>query len=195
MAVGVNNWYFPAAETPVKPRHAPRARMTAALYELLCQADSFVNSPAYRNKSGDAGRTREIRTLTLSYPTGMIQAERDRLARSPIDEMPVTDPHLENGPRRCLRDTPCAQGAQRQPSNMVPPTRAHNLRYPIDLTAQRKTTRFVFPPLERAHVFRLTGTGGVSPPSTAGPSACAPRLAVWVRLAGLESPAHQSEAG
>ena len=69
-----------AAETPTKPRHAPRAMMTAALYELLCQAYSFVNSPAYRNKSGEAGRTREIRTLTLSYPTRMIQAERDRLA-------------------------------------------------------------------------------------------------------------------
>ena len=69
-----------APETPTKPRHAPRAMMTAALYELLCQAYSFVNSPAYRNKSGEAGRTREIRTLTLTYPTGMIQAERDRLA-------------------------------------------------------------------------------------------------------------------
>ncbi len=63
-----------AAETPLKPRHAPRAMMTAALYEMLCQAYSYVNSPAYRNKSGEGGRTREIRTLTLSYPSGMIQA-------------------------------------------------------------------------------------------------------------------------
>ena len=26
--------------------------MTAALYEMLCQAYSYVNSPAYRNKLG-----------------------------------------------------------------------------------------------------------------------------------------------
>ena len=70
-----------AAEAPLKPRHAPRAMMTAALYEMLCQAYSYVNSPAYRNKSGDAGRTREIRTLTLSYPSGMIHEERKRFAR------------------------------------------------------------------------------------------------------------------
>jgi len=69
-----------ATVTPLKPRHAPRCLMTAAIYELLCQAYTYVNSAAYRNASGDAGRTREIRTLTLSYPSGMIQAERDRLA-------------------------------------------------------------------------------------------------------------------
>ncbi len=67
-----------AVEAPLKPRHAPRAMMTAALYELLCQAYSYVNSPAYRNKSGESGRTREIRTLTLSYPSGMILEERKR---------------------------------------------------------------------------------------------------------------------
>ena len=65
-------------EAPLKPRYAPRAMMTAALYELLCQAYSYVNSPAYRNKSGESGRTREIRTLTLSYPSGMILEERKR---------------------------------------------------------------------------------------------------------------------
>ncbi len=68
-----------ASETPLKPRHAPRCMMTAAIYELLCQAYSYVNSAPYRNASGDAGRTREIRTLTLSYPSGMIQDERRRL--------------------------------------------------------------------------------------------------------------------
>jgi len=69
-----------ASETPLKPRHAPRCLMTAALYEMLCQAYSYVNSMAYRNASGDAGRTREIRTLTMSYPSGMIQEEQRRLA-------------------------------------------------------------------------------------------------------------------
>ena len=33
-----------AAEAPLKPRHAPRVMMTAALYELLCQAYTYVNS-------------------------------------------------------------------------------------------------------------------------------------------------------
>jgi len=69
-----------ASEAPLKPRHAPRCLMTAALYELLCQAYTYVNSLPYRNASGDAGRTREIRTLTLTYPSGMIQEEQRRLA-------------------------------------------------------------------------------------------------------------------
>lgn len=69
-----------ASEAPLKPRHAPRALMTASLYEMLCQAYSYVNSTAYRNASGDAGRARELRTLTLSFPSGMIQEERKRLA-------------------------------------------------------------------------------------------------------------------
>jgi hypothetical protein len=67
-----------ATDVPLKPRHAPRALMTAALYEMLCQAYAYVNSIAYRNASGDGGRTREIRTLTLTYPSGMIQEEYQR---------------------------------------------------------------------------------------------------------------------
>lgn len=67
-----------ASEVPIKPRHAPRTLMTAALYEMLCQAYTYVNSVPYRNRSGEGGRTREIRTLTLSYPSGMIQEERQR---------------------------------------------------------------------------------------------------------------------
>ena len=69
-----------ANDTPLKPRHAPRSMMTAAIYELLTQAYSYVNSAAYRSASGDAGRTREIRTVSLSYPSGMIQEEQKRLA-------------------------------------------------------------------------------------------------------------------
>lgn len=67
-----------AAEAPVKPRHAPRALMTAALYEMLCQAYSYVNSAAYRNSSGEAGRAREIRTMTLTFPSGIIHEEQER---------------------------------------------------------------------------------------------------------------------
>lgn len=69
-----------ASDTPLKPRHAPRSMMTAALYELLCQAYSYINSMVYRQASGDAGRTREIRTITLTYPSGMFQEEQHRLA-------------------------------------------------------------------------------------------------------------------
>jgi hypothetical protein len=69
-----------ATDAPHKPRHAPRAMMTAALYEMLCQAYTYMNSWAYRHASGDAGRAREIRTLTLTFPSGMIQEERNRLA-------------------------------------------------------------------------------------------------------------------
>lgn len=68
-----------ALDAPHKPRHAPRAMMTAALYELLCQAYSYVNSWAYRHASGDAGRAREMRTFTLTFPSGMILEERNRL--------------------------------------------------------------------------------------------------------------------
>jgi len=68
-----------ASEKPVKPRHAPRALMTAALYEMLAQAYMYVNSAAYRTATGDAGRAREIRTLTLTYPSGMIHEEWKRL--------------------------------------------------------------------------------------------------------------------
>ncbi len=69
-----------AAESPQKPRHAPRSLMTAALYEMLSQAYAYVNSAAYRNASGEAGRAREIRTMTLSFPSGMILEEQKRLA-------------------------------------------------------------------------------------------------------------------
>jgi len=69
-----------ATDTPLKPRHAPRSMMTAAIYEMLCQAYSYVNSLAYRNASGDAGRTRELRTLTLTFPSGMVQEEQKRLS-------------------------------------------------------------------------------------------------------------------
>jgi len=69
-----------ATEAPVKPRHAPRALMTAALYEILCQAYTYVNSLPYRVATGEPSRAREIRTLTLTFPSGIIHEERERLA-------------------------------------------------------------------------------------------------------------------
>ncbi|MFM9966151.1 MAG: virulence factor SrfB [Planctomycetaceae bacterium] len=70
-----------ARETPSKPRHAPRAMMVAALYELLVQAYAYVNSSTYRTLMGDPHHHREIRSLSLSYPSGMIQQERERFQK------------------------------------------------------------------------------------------------------------------
>jgi len=66
---------------PPQPRHAPRVMMVAALYELLCQAYVYVNSPTYRRVSGDEGRMRRIRSLILTHPSGMIDRERERFAK------------------------------------------------------------------------------------------------------------------
>jgi hypothetical protein len=70
-----------AREVPLKPRHAPRVMMVAAIYELLSQAYCYVNSPAYRALLGDPQRHREIRSLSLSFPSGMIQQERERFQK------------------------------------------------------------------------------------------------------------------
>jgi hypothetical protein len=65
-------------EHPLHPRHAPRLMMVAALYEILCQAYAYVNSAAYRELAGEQGRAREIGSLVLTYPSGMIPQERER---------------------------------------------------------------------------------------------------------------------
>ena len=64
--------------------------MTAAIYEMLCQAYAYVNSLGYRKPHGDSGRTREIHTLTLTYPSGMIQEEKERFRQA----VPEGDQHL-----------------------------------------------------------------------------------------------------
>lgn len=69
-----------AEEAPIRPRHAPRTLMVAALYELLCQAYTSINSTAYRLAAGDEARPRLLRSLTLTYPSGMVSEERTRLA-------------------------------------------------------------------------------------------------------------------
>lgn len=66
-------------EAPFSPRHAPRVLMVGALFEILCQAFTFVNSPAYQRLTGDAGRMRLLKTLTLTFPSGMIAPERAQL--------------------------------------------------------------------------------------------------------------------
>ncbi len=67
-----------AREIPYKPHHSPRSLMVAALYEMLAQAYTYINSEAYRSMTGDQARPREIRNLTLTYPSGMITQERER---------------------------------------------------------------------------------------------------------------------
>ena len=70
-----------APTVPVKPQHAPRTLMVTAIYELLCQAYGYINSLGYRSRSGDAARSRELRSLTMTYPTGMFQPEYDRFVK------------------------------------------------------------------------------------------------------------------
>ncbi len=67
-----------ATEVPIKPRHAPRVMMVLAMYELLCQVYMQINSAGYRSRTSDPARSREIRSLTMTYPSGMFQPERQR---------------------------------------------------------------------------------------------------------------------
>ncbi|MDP6445646.1 MAG: virulence factor SrfB [Pirellulaceae bacterium] len=67
-----------APEAPTKPQHAPRVMMVVAMYELLCQAYTHVNSETYRSHTSDPARSREIRSVTLTFPSGMFQLERER---------------------------------------------------------------------------------------------------------------------
>jgi len=66
-------------QSPAKPQYPPRSLMVAAIYELLCQAYSFIHTVRYQKDTGDAQRMRQIRSLILSYPTGMTLAERECL--------------------------------------------------------------------------------------------------------------------
>lgn len=67
-------------EAPARPRHAPRTLMIGAIYELLCQAYTFVNSIAYRRATG-VERMRLLKSLTLTYPSGVIAPEREQLRK------------------------------------------------------------------------------------------------------------------
>ncbi|MCY2987397.1 MAG: virulence factor SrfB [Planctomycetota bacterium] len=67
-------------EAPARPQHAPRTLMIGALYEILCQAFTFVNSPGYRRNTG-VERMRLMKSLTLTYPSGMIPCERAQLQK------------------------------------------------------------------------------------------------------------------
>jgi len=70
-----------AQMVPVKPIHAPRCLMTTAIYEMLCQAYGYVNSIGYRSRTDDPARTRELHSLTMTFPSGMFQPEKERYKR------------------------------------------------------------------------------------------------------------------
>jgi hypothetical protein len=63
---------------PIKPQHAPRSLMISSMYEMLCQIYTNINSLGYRSRTEDPARTREIHSLTMTYPSGMFQPERER---------------------------------------------------------------------------------------------------------------------
>jgi len=67
-----------ATDSPTRPRHAPRSMMTLAIYEMLCQAFVYTNSLGYRSRTSEEARSRELRSLTMTYPSGMYQEERER---------------------------------------------------------------------------------------------------------------------
>ncbi|MEQ8785974.1 MAG: virulence factor SrfB [Pirellulaceae bacterium] len=68
-------------EFPSKPTHAPRVLMMGAMYEILAQAYVYINSPTYRRTAGEPHRMRRLRSVTLTYPSGMILTERQELQR------------------------------------------------------------------------------------------------------------------
>jgi len=70
-----------AQMVPTKPVHPPRAMMTTAIYELLCQGYGYVNSLGYRKNTDDSARSREIHSLTMTFPSGMFQDEKERFVK------------------------------------------------------------------------------------------------------------------
>src|SRR5262249_11876902 len=79
--LGTDPWTkdLESLSAPPAPQFPPRALMTAALYELICQAYSLINSVSYRRRMGDPRRIRRLASLSLSFPSGMIGPERQRL--------------------------------------------------------------------------------------------------------------------
>jgi hypothetical protein len=66
----------PAA--PVTPQYPCRVMVILALYELLSQAFSQINSIAYRERTSSPLRKRRLSHLVLSFPTAMCAHEKAR---------------------------------------------------------------------------------------------------------------------
>ena len=63
--------------TPADPRYAPRAMMLFALVEIVSQALSQINAPAYRAFQGKEDSPRVLRHLVLTYLRRCADEERD----------------------------------------------------------------------------------------------------------------------
>ncbi|MBU6174493.1 MAG: virulence factor SrfB, partial [Planctomycetes bacterium] len=66
---------------PHRPCYSPRTVMMGALYEILTQAYSYVNSPSYRLAAGYSNRARRLRSISMTFPSGMVREEREELKR------------------------------------------------------------------------------------------------------------------
>ncbi|GKW50453.1 virulence factor SrfB [Halomonas sp. NCCP-2165] len=68
------------AQMPVfKPHYSRSSLMTFMLAEVLAQALMQTNSPAQRVRQGHTNRPRQLRSITLTVPPAMPQAERSLL--------------------------------------------------------------------------------------------------------------------
>lgn len=63
-----------------KPHYSRSSLMTFMLAEVLAQALMQINSPAQRMRQGHTNRPRQLRSITLTVPPAMPQAERSLLA-------------------------------------------------------------------------------------------------------------------
>ncbi|MBD8472991.1 virulence factor SrfB [Pseudomonas sp. CFBP 8770] len=61
------------------PRYSRSSLMTFMLAEVLAQALSQINSPAQRSRQGHTRVPRQLKSITLTVPPGMPQAERNIL--------------------------------------------------------------------------------------------------------------------
>ncbi|PAU77577.1 virulence factor SrfB [Halomonas salipaludis] len=69
-----------AEQMPVfKPHYSRSSLMTFMLAEVLAQALMQINSPAQRIRQGHTNRPRQLRSITLTVPPAMPQAERSLL--------------------------------------------------------------------------------------------------------------------
>ena len=116
-----------ATDTPIKPRHAPRAMMTAAIYEMLCQAHRHINSIAYRAGTSDEARGREIRSLSMTYPSGMYEEERNRFKMQAQKAIEIFNAHDRQAPKTKADALVQHRRSQRRPSD-VHLERAENAR-------------------------------------------------------------------
>ncbi len=72
---GAPKW-LSKASIPIEPSYPHCTLMTFFILEVLCQAFSFMNSPAYRAKKAEPISKRILKSLVVTVPNGMVTAER-----------------------------------------------------------------------------------------------------------------------